>query len=218
MSPVVAIVGRSKVGKTTLIEKLIPELASRGHRVVTVKHTYHDVAIDEAGKDSRRHVEAGSRATIISSPNRLALIKPVTADSSLDEIVAHFNGDYDIVIAEGFKTESAPKIEVYRQEAGLRLEDAEGVLAVASDGPLEGDERHFSLEDTAGLADLIEEEIIRPHREDVRLYADGQPVPLSDFLKSLISRVLVAIASSLKGVGNVRTLKFFLRRDDSSGN
>ncbi len=215
MSPVVAIVGGSKVGKTTLIEKLIPELASRGHRVATVKHTYQDIAIDEPGKDSRRHIDAGSRATIISSPDRLALVKPVAADAPLDEVVALFAEDYDIVIAEGFKNESVPKIEVHRRDAGPRLENAEGVLAVASDEPLHGPERRFSLDDVAGLAGLIEEEIIRPHREEVRLYADDRPVPLSDFLQGLVSRVLVAVASSLHGVGAVRTLRFLVRRKDS---
>ena len=96
MSPVVAIVGGSKMGKTTLIEKLIPELTSRGHRVATVKHTYHDVAIDDLGKDSRRHIDAGSRATIISSPGRLMLVKPVAADVSLDEVIAVGDGVNDI--------------------------------------------------------------------------------------------------------------------------
>ena len=165
MSPVVAIVGGSKMGKTTLIEKLIPELASRGHRVATVKHTYHDVAIDELGKDSRRHLDAGSRATIISSPGRLTLVKPVAADVSLDEVVALFADDYDIIIVEGFKSESAPKIEVYRRDAGPRLENGGQVIAVASDEPLDGEERRFSLEDIAGLADLIEKEIIGPKRK-----------------------------------------------------
>jgi len=216
MSPVVAIVGSSKVGKTTLIEKLIPELASRGYRVATVKHTYHDVAIDEPGKDSRRHIDAGSRATIISSPDRLALVKPVAADASLDEVVALFAEDYDIVIAEGFKTEGVPKIEVYRRDAGPRLENVEQLVAVASDEPLEGGERWFSLDDAAGIVDLIEAEIIRSRRDDVRLYADGRPVSLSDFLQELISRVLVAIARSLHGVGAVRTLKFIIHRKDSA--
>ncbi len=217
MSPVVAFVGGSKAGKTTLIEKLIPELTSRGHRVATVKHTYHEVETDAADKDSRSHIAAGSRATIISSPGRLALVKPVAADVSLDEVVALFADDYDIVVVEGFKSESVPKIEVYRRDAGPRLESAEGVIAVASDEPPLGEERWFSLDDVTGLAGLIEEEVIRPHREDVRLYADDRPIPLSDFLQGLISRTLLAIAQSLHGVGAVRTLKFLIRRKDSAG-
>lgn len=218
MLPVIAIVGKSKMGKTTLIEKLIPELASRGHRVATVKHSHREIEIDPPGKDSRRHIDAGSRATIISSPGRLALVKPVADAASLDEVVAVFAEDYDIIIVEGFKSESAPKIEVYRREVGPRLEDVDGVLAVASDEPLDGEERRFSLDDVAGIAGLIEEEIIRPHREYVRLYADDRPIPLSDFVQGLISRTMLAIAQSLHGVGAVRTLKFLIRRADSDDN
>ena len=215
MSSVVAVVGGSKVGKTTLIEKLIPELASRGYRVATVKHTYEQVAIDEPGKDSRRHVDAGSLATVISSPDRLALIRPVAGEVAFGEVVGLFGEDYDIILAEGFKSESVPKIEVYRREAGPRLENDGQVVAVATDDPLDSEERRFALDDVTGLAGLIEEEFIKPHREDVSLYVNDVPVPLSDFLRDLISRVLVAIASSLHGVGTIRTLKFFLRRDGS---
>ncbi len=215
MPPIIAIVGKSKMGKTTLIEKLISELASRGHRVATVKHSHCEVEIDTSGKDSHRHIDAGSRATIISSPGRLALVKPVDAESSLDEVVTAFTDDYDIVIAEGFKRENVPKIEVHRREVGPRLDDVGGVLAVAGDGPLGGEQRRFSLEDVAGLAGLIEDEVIRPYREYVRLYADDRPIPLSDFVQGMISRTLSAIAQSLRGVGAVRTLKFLIRVSDS---
>jgi len=215
MPPVVAIVGRSKVGKTTLIEKLIPELASRGHRVATVKHTYHDVAIDEAGKDSRRHIEAGSKATIISSPGRLGLVKPVGEDASLAEVLSLFSDDYDIIIVEGYKSENVPKIEVYRQAAGARLENGEGVIAVATDDAIAGGERRLALDDFAGLATLIEEEVIGKRGPEAELFADGQAVPLSGFLQGLISRTLTGIARSLHGVGPARTLKYIVRRDEA---
>ena len=77
MPPIVSIVGKSEAGKTTLIQKLIQELKSRGYRVATIKHVPQDLVFDERGKDSWRHVEAGSEITAISSPDKLVLIKPV---------------------------------------------------------------------------------------------------------------------------------------------
>src|SRR4030042_2341468 len=103
MTPIVSIVGKSKTGKTTLIEGLIKELKSRGYRVATAKHTSHELMLDKPGKDSWRHIQAGSEATAISSPYQLVFIKPVAQSPSLDEIARLFGNDYDIIIAEGFK-------------------------------------------------------------------------------------------------------------------
>ena len=70
MIPIVSIVGRSNTGKTTLIEKLIPELRRRGYRVATIKHNIHGFDIDHEGKDSWRHKKAGARLTVIASPQQ----------------------------------------------------------------------------------------------------------------------------------------------------
>ena len=86
MPSIVSIVGNSESGKTTLIEKLIRELKSRGYRVATIKHTPQGMTFDETGKDSWRHLQAGSEATVISSQDKLVLIKPVAPDITLDEI------------------------------------------------------------------------------------------------------------------------------------
>ena len=72
MIPIVSIVGKSGAGKTTLIEKMIPELKKRGYRVATIKHDVHGFDIDHEGKDSWRHKKAGAHATIISSPWKVA--------------------------------------------------------------------------------------------------------------------------------------------------
>ena len=216
MASIVSIIGRSKSGKTTLIEKLITELVSRGYRVATIKHTPENVSLDEPGKDSWRHMQAGSSATIIASPAQMALVKPLSPETKLDEIASHFGEDYDIILAEGFKQDTAPKIEVYRREAGTRLEGVEGVVAVATDELLEGVTGQFSLDDIAGIADLIENEYIKPNDEKVTLYVNDTLVPLNVFPRSVFGSVLAAMASSLRGVGEIRTLKFFLRRGKQS--
>jgi len=136
MLPIVSIVGKSKSGKTTLIEKLIRELNSRGYRVGTIKHTPEGMSFDEPGKDSWRHIDAGSEATAVSSPDKIVLIQPVAHDITLDEI-AHFLGeDYDIILTEGFRQGSAPKIEVHRREVGLPLSNIKKLIAIASDETL----------------------------------------------------------------------------------
>ncbi len=214
MSSIVSIVGNSKSGKTTLIEKLIRDLKSRGYRVATIKHTPQGMTFDEPDKDSWRHIQAGSEATVISSQNQVVLIKPVASDVTLDEIAHLFGEDYDIILAEGFKQDNAPKIEVHRRETGPPLSDIKKLIAIATDEPLATKTRQFSLGDIKGLADLLEEGFIKPQGEQLSLYVNKAPIPLSTFPKELIINVLMAMASSLKGVGKVRSLEVFLRKRD----
>ena len=73
--PIISVVGKANAGKTTLLEKVIAELTGRGYRVATIKHNIHGFEIDQEGKDSWRLKKAGARMTVISSPQRLALIE-----------------------------------------------------------------------------------------------------------------------------------------------
>lgn len=161
MPPVVSIVGKSKAGKTTLVERLVAELKGRGYRVATVKHNYQDFELDRPGKDSWRHAQAGSDAVVISSPHKLALIKPQDHDASLEEILHLLGQDFDIVLIEGFHRGNAPKIEVHRKglDEGLRC-TLEELLAIVTDEPVEADLPQFSLEDVSEIADLIEERLM----------------------------------------------------------
>ena len=213
MPPVVSIVGKSGSGKTTLLEKLIRELKSRGYRVYTVKDSHRDVTFDEPGKDSWRHIQAGSEATVINSPNRVALVKPVTQALTLDEIAHLIGEDCDILLAEGFKQDNAPKIEVHRKEVGPPLSSVKKLIAIATDEPLETKTRQFSLQDIKGLADLLEKGFIKPQSERTSLYINNAPVPLSTFPREMISSILLTMASCLKGVGEVSSLDVFLRKE-----
>ena len=213
MPPIVSIVGKSKSGKTTLIEELIRELKSRDYRVGTIKHAPQGMTSDEPDKDSWRHIRAGSQATAISSPDKIVLIKTIVSDITLDEIVRLFGEDYDIILTEGFKQGNAPKIEVHRREVGPPLSAVKKLIAIATDEPLETKTRQFALQDTKGLADLLEEGFIKPQRERTSLYINGVPVSLSTFPRKIISNVILAMTSSLKGVAEIRNLDIFLRRE-----
>jgi len=212
MPPVVSIVGKSKSGKTALIEKLIGELKSRGYRVATIKHTPQGMTFDEPDKDSWRHIQAGSEATAITSPDKMVLIKPIAQDVTLGEIVRFFGEDYDIILAEGFKQDDAPKIEVHRKEVGPPLTSIRKLIAIVTDEPLETKTRQFPWQDIKGLADLLEEGFIKPQRERTSLYINNVPIVLTTWPKEVITNVILAMASWLKGVGEVRSLELFLRR------
>ena len=115
--PIVSVIGKGDSGKTTFLEKLIAELADRGVRVATVKHHIHDYDIDVPGKDSYRHARAGAVATMVSSPEKFALIHDVESEMPLDTIarIAHDAG-CDLLITEGYKHEGRNRIEISRRE------------------------------------------------------------------------------------------------------
>lgn len=217
MPPIVSIVGKSKSGKTTLIEKLVWELKSRGYQVATIKHAHHCMTFDEKGKDSWRHIQAGSEATAVCSPDKFVLVKPVAKGITLDEIASLFGEDYDIILTEGFKKGNAPKIEVHRRQVGPPFGDIRELVAIVTDEPLETKARQFSLEDVKGLADLLEEDFIKPQKERISIYVNNIPVPLTPFPKDIITNTLVGMVSSLKGVKEVRSLKILVKREPRQG-
>jgi molybdopterin-guanine dinucleotide biosynthesis protein B len=215
MPPVVSIVGKSRSGKTIVIERLIGELKSRAYRVATIKHAPQGASFDEPGKDSWRHIEAGSETVVVSSPNNVVLVKPVSEDTPVEEIVRLLGEDYDIILTEGFKQGSAPKIEVHRRDAGAPLKDIKKRVAIVTDEPLETKARQFSFEDKKGLADLLEKGFIKPQKERISLYVNNTPVPLTTFPKRIIKNVLVAMVSCLKGVKEVTSIQIFLRKEEA---
>lgn len=133
--------GWSGSGKTTLMTALIPEFLARGLTVSTLKHAHHNFEIDQPGKDSYVHREAGAQEVVIASAHRFALIRELRGapEPSLDALIARMS-PVDLVLVEGWKTDPYPKIEVYRPSLGkpfLHPGDSYFV-AVASDEPLKG--------------------------------------------------------------------------------
>jgi molybdopterin-guanine dinucleotide biosynthesis protein B len=192
----ISIVGKSKSGKTTLIERLVAELKSRGYRIATVKHVTHRESADKPGKDSWRHIQAGSEATATSSPDGIMLVKPTAHDPSLEEVARLFNEDYDIVIAEGFKQGNAPKIEVHRKQIGTSLSGLKNLVAIATDEPLQSSTRQLPIDDIASLADFIEGNFITPQRKRVSVYVNNSPRKLDAINQEMIINTLIAMTSS----------------------
>lgn len=157
MIPVISVVGYSNSGKTTALVKIIEQLKKRGRKVATIKHHKGDFKMDHEGTDTFKHMKAGSNTTILSSPNKFALISKVDREKSLDELIEMIN-DVDIIITEGYKNENKPKIEVFRK--ANNKERVKGIkdelVAVISDDEITEDVEKFSFDNIDGLVNFID--------------------------------------------------------------
>jgi molybdopterin-guanine dinucleotide biosynthesis protein B len=155
----IGLAGWSGSGKTTLMTRLIPVLTGRGLRVSTIKHAHHAFDIDQPGKDSWLHRQAGATEVLVASANRFALIHELRGapEPSLAELVARLS-PADIVLVEGFRRGAHPKIEIFRPELGkppLHPDDPM-IIAVAAPEPIEGlNKLWLPLDDPERVADFI---------------------------------------------------------------
>ncbi len=154
--PIVSFIGRSNSGKTTLIERVIPELVRVGYCVATVKHAGHGFDLDTEGKDSWRHKRAGASSVIVVSKGSLAMFTDVSEQLKVEEVRDRFlDGSYDLIIAEGWKSEGYPKIVVVRDQLGEISYSSDGLLAVVSDKSIDQPVPVLHLDDIAGVAALL---------------------------------------------------------------
>ncbi len=154
--PILCFVGRSNSGKTTFIERVIPELVRGGYKVATVKHAGHGFDLDTEGKDSWRHKQAGASSVVILSKGSMAMFADVSDQMKVEDVRDRFlDGSYDLVIAEGWKNEGYPKIVIIREQAGEIPVSPEGLLAVVSDKPVDLSVPVFGLDDVPAVASLI---------------------------------------------------------------
>ncbi|MET0333940.1 MAG: molybdopterin-guanine dinucleotide biosynthesis protein B [Rhizobacter sp.] len=165
---VVGFSGYSGSGKTTVIEKLIGCLKASGQRVSVVKHAHHKFDIDQPGKDSWRHRQAGAFEVVVASSRRLAKIREyeVDVEPTVHQLLAELS-DCDWAIVEGFKHADLLKVEVWRAETGERVhyDNDPFVVAVATDQPHNLPEPTtlpvFHLDDAQRLADFLLQNAIR---------------------------------------------------------
>lgn len=215
MTPIVSFIGRPNHGKTTLLEKLLPELKRQGYRIGTIKHHVHDFEMDKPGKDTWRHKKAGAHTVALSSPTGLGIIKDVGGDTPVKELVARYFSGLDLVITEGYKRENFPKIEVFRSSqdsAPLENRD-QNWIALVTDMEQEGVLPHFGLNDIQGIAAFLMERLIH-HGQTNRttLMVNGTVIPLNSFVQSFIENALIGMITLLKGCQNTRDIHLTIRR------
>ena len=153
-----AFVGRSGSGKTTFLVRLIPLFATRGLRVGSIKQTHHQVILDQPGKDSFRHRQAGAERAVILKDDELALFAARPRDWGLAEIAANLFPDFDWVLAEGFKKDPVPKVEIHRLATGqapLYLDPSFQIQALVSDQPPTIDIPHFGLDQVEEVSEWM---------------------------------------------------------------
>lgn len=207
--PIVSVVGRSDTGKTTLIEKLVGELVTRGYKVGTIKHDVHGFEIDKEGKDSYRHKKAGSKTTIISSPQKVAVVKDVEKDHEIGEIAFKFIDDVDIIVTEGYKRNNKPKIEIFRKEAytDLLCSKRDNLIAIATNSKHDINVPQFDINDAKGLVDFIEKKFLNKRRKScIRLEVDGNIISLKPFLHTMLLNSIKGLIYSLKGCRNTKKI------------
>jgi len=217
MIPIISIVGKSDSGKTTLIEKLVPELTRRGYRVATVKHDVHGFEVDREGKDSWRHKQAGAHTVIISSPQKVALIRDVEKDSTLDEIRRRWVQDVDLLISEGYKKDVQPKIEVFRKGKHEKLlcTKKDNLVAIVSNQKFNVGVPCFHLEDMKGLSNFIEKEFINSRKEkEIVLRVNGKPIPMTPFVKDIIRKTVKGMLSALRGCETSKLIEIYIENEE----
>ncbi len=161
MLPVVSIVGKSKSGKTVLMEQLIAEFKRKGYKIAAVKHSRGGIEMDHPGKDSWRFAQAGSDAVLVTSPGKLAFVRSLDHDLNVEDILPIIGSGFDLVLVEGFKKSKTPKIEVHRKTLGDDLLfSAEELIAVVTDEPLDTGVVQFPWDDAVGVADFIERNFV----------------------------------------------------------
>lgn len=152
------VAGFKNAGKTGLMERLVADITARGFTVSTLKHAHHSFDVDKPGKDSHRHRVAGAHQVVLSSGTRWAMMTELreAPEPTLTDLVSHM-APVDLILVEGWKRDSHPKIEAHRAETGNPLLSASDptITALATDTPLDSDLPTFDLNDTKAIADFI---------------------------------------------------------------
>ena len=204
MPLIISIAGYSKSGKTTLLEKIIPILTGKGYSVGVIKHSGHAFSLDQPEKDSQRLERAGADGVVLVGPGQIGFLGKIDESEALalDRIEQSFFPDQDILLTEGFKKGSKPKIAVLTKGKEEQLfQEIEGsIVATVGERPFRADLPHFKPDDPEGLVQLLEERFLKDRRKpSIRVILDGKNIPMNAFVQEIVRSGILGILSPLKG-------------------
>ncbi len=216
---IVAVVGSSESGKTTAVEALTSGLTKRGYTVASAKHIPEpEFTIDTEGKDTWRHAKAGANTVLSVAPNELTVIKKVdTTEYSLEQIIAEFKDEVDIIILEGFKVlagqdATIPKLVAVKtvDEISAALERYKNILAFICPIPDKIVKTEIPFIDVfkapEKLVELVNQKVAilverkRKQEEQITIQVDGRFVPLSPFVQKIVRETILGMISTLKEI------------------
>jgi len=215
---IVAVVGSSESGKTTTVEAMIKGLTEKGYKIASAKRIPEpEFTIDTEGKDTWRHAKAGASTVLSVAPNELTTIKKVdTTKYFLEQIVAEFPDETDIIILEGFKSlvgedSSIPKLVTAKtvNEVTEALERYKNILTFIGSGPDGKTETEIpfidALKEPEKLVELVDQKVAvlverkRKREEKITIHVNEELLPLGDFVQDILRNTVIAMVSSLKG-------------------
>jgi len=154
---ILSIIGKSDSGKTTLILKLLPALKRKGYKVAVAKHCPCGFDLDLEGKDSFKFTQAGGEATFLTSPDRIALIRPKKGASDIKENLENYFSDFDLVLMEGYNSDSnIKKMQVFRKIIGGHVLSSPEIVGYVSDDSPRTDKPVYGVDDILGIVSFIE--------------------------------------------------------------
>lgn len=206
MEPVVCIVARNREDTPPVVEALLRELTARGLKLAAIIEEERDFATEGLSKETARYQKAGSDAVIMRSPRLVASVRRVTDEPPLDALVWEMRDEYDVVLADGFRHASYPKIEIRRPGEDLLCHKNE-LLALVGDKPEDIDVPSFDAGNLGPLAELIRRRFMASEvNEDATLFIDGVRLPLHLFVRKMVASTILGMVRALKGVDKPRSV------------
>ncbi|HBO85040.1 MAG: molybdopterin-guanine dinucleotide biosynthesis protein B [Deltaproteobacteria bacterium GWC2_42_11] len=208
--PIISFVGKSGSGKTTLLENVIKHLSQKGCRIGVIKHDAHGFEIDHKGKDSWRHKQAGAKVVILSSPQKVAVVRDVSNEMSVESLRFNYlNDGLDIVITEGYKQAKNPKIEVIRKGHSSKPVCKEDgyLIAYATDIKLKTPLPCLNINNPKAVANFIEKNFLKKKTgQNITLMVNGRYITLKPFIAGLLTTGINGMITTLKDCNTAKEI------------